>query len=219
VITQAGENGQFLGRVDVYLAAGRTPHPLRRVEACLLPLGADVPQDPAVLAVLARHGAPLGESQFTCEAEVQNPAKGTSPMGVLVADALRAGANAQVGLLDRDAVASGLTPGPGTIADVCRVHPWRNRVLVGSLTGAQVQKALAGARVHASGCELQRTGPKVTGLTVGGLPAAPENTYSVAAGEYLVQTTPWLRDLSWRDSGARVETLLLRYLKQRVVVR
>lgn len=216
VIAQAGDTGRFLGRLDVYADKRGPKYRVEKIEGRLEPVSESIPEEPQIAKLLARYRAPLDRPLFTSQVTLASPEAGPNPMGEFVAEAMRAETGADVALLDRGGVQSGITLGTGTLADVCRIHPWRNRVLVVAVTGGQLREAVALPDILLAGCTFRRNGSTVVDLTVRGRPVAADRTYAVAVGDYLFWTTPSLNALPWRDSGQRVDTLLARFLKRRL---
>lgn len=218
IIVQAGDYGQFLGRLDVRLK--RTGNGFRVVgaEGRLIPVDGRTRDDPDVAALLKSYEARLEEVLCASEVALANPPSGDSPLGRLVTEAVRAETGAEVVLLDRGAVRGDLKPGRVTVADVCGIHPWRNRVFRLSLTGAQIRKVLEERDVLTAGCRFQREGKAVGALEVSGAPVDTTRSYAVAAGEFLVGHSS-LRDLPRDETGHRVDTILCRYFRQLSVIR
>jgi 5'-nucleotidase len=69
-------------------------------------------------------------------------AAGESVLGDLVADAQRAALQADIGLMNAGGLRADLPAGPITWGDVLTVHPFGNRILKITMTGAQLRHAL-----------------------------------------------------------------------------
>ena len=214
-IAQAGEYGRFLGRIDLNLKREGDAVQIESAEGRLLPVDDSVPQDPQMAALLKKAHSTMDETVFTSEVEVPAPSAGRSPMGEFLAEAVRTGVGADVAFLDRGAVKAGIAPGKGTWWDIYRIHPWRNQVLLATCTGRQVQEALSKLDLLFAGCSFQKTGAEITDLKIGGRPVDPNRSYTVAINDYLFWTTPLLKDLPYRETPKRVDTLLVQRLKGR----
>jgi len=213
-MVQAGAYGRFLGRVDVTMVTDGERPRVRAVQARLIPVDAAVAQDPDMKAFLAEYEKPMRRVLCTAKAGVPNPKTSPSPMGALVVEALHVELKADVALLDRGAVRSGIAAGPLTVADLCRIHPWRNRVLCAKADGTQLAQLLARTDLLVAGCTFRRTDRGVTDPAVNGAPVVAERMYTVVAGEYLVCTTPGMDFLPWKATGERVDTILQKFLEQ-----
>jgi 2',3'-cyclic-nucleotide 2'-phosphodiesterase (5'-nucleotidase family) len=219
VVAQAGDLGAYLGRLDVRLEREGGRFRVARIDGRLLPVDATLEEDPQIAALLARYAAPLQEVVCVAEARLPNPPAGESPLGNRVAEVMREELRAEVALLDRGAVRDSLEAGGVSLAAVCGVHPWRNRVLLLSLTGAQLRQVLAGSEVLSAGCRFRRTPQGVEDLQIGSAPVDSARAYLVAAGEYLVWRTPALRGLPADDTGRRLDALLYRHWKRERILR
>jgi 2',3'-cyclic-nucleotide 2'-phosphodiesterase (5'-nucleotidase family) len=208
-IVQTGELGQFLGRLDVRLERDSGACRIVRVSGRLLPVDGSVPEAPDIRDLLADYQRPLDRVRFTVEAGLPAPDTGPSAMLDFMAQAMLSATGAQVALADRGAAAAGIRAGPGTWADACLVHPWRNRVLVAKLLGAQLQRVLAELDASVAGCERVPSG---AGYTIGGRPIAPDEVYSVAFPDHARAETEVLWDAPYSDSGERLDLLLGRAL-------
>ena len=213
-IVQAGAHGRFLGRVDVTMDSDGERFKVRAVQARLIPVDAMVAEDPNMKTFLEEHEKPMRRVLCTAEADIPHPKTGPSPMGTIVAGALHVGLKADVALLDRGAVRSGIAAGPVTIADLCRIHPWRNRVVRAKADGTQLAQLLARTDLMVAGCTFRRTDRGVTDLAVNGEPVVAERKYTVVAGDYVVRTTPGMDFLPWKATGERVDTVLQKFLER-----
>ena len=215
IIVQAGEYCKFLGRLDVYLQADESgEYHLASAEGKLLPIDRSIEEDEEITELLARYSEPLSEVICTSKAAIPNPGKGESPLGKMVAEAIRVNTGADVTLLDRGAVKREIKPGDITVASIHRIHPWRNKVIEFALTGDQLRQILAGQDIFTSGLSYSKVDGKIEDLRVDQLPAEPGKTYKVAAGEFLLSVVPSLQKIPFRETGERVDTVLSRHLRQ-----
>ncbi len=214
-VVQAGSYGRFLGRVDVTITTGGEKPRVRGVEAKLIPVDATVAEDPDIKkGVLAEYERPMRRVLCTAKAAVAHTKTASSPMGALVVEAVRDKLKADIALLDCGAVRAGIAAGPVTVADLCRIHPWRNRVLRAQADGTQLAQLLARTDLMAAGCTFGRTERGITDLTLNGAPVVAGRKYVVVAGDYLVSTTPGMDILPWEATGERVDTVLREFLEQ-----
>ncbi len=214
IITQAGDYSQFLGRIDLRLQSDKSGKcHVSDVEGKLLSVDSSIKENEKVVKLLKRYSEPISEVICNSKVALTNPDKGNSPMGNLVVEALRVSTDADVALLDRSAVRGEIKPGEVTIADICRIHPWRNRVLKLTLTGAQLQQVLAEQDILTSGCSYLNVDGKIKDLKISLSPVELNKTYKVVAGEFLLGLSPSLREISFTETGERVDSILLKYLK------
>ena len=215
VIVQAGALGMFLGRVDVYLRRTITNTVVDRIEGRLISLDETVEEDQVVVEMLEPGRAILAATVATLEEPLENGGLGRrNPMGDFTAEAIRQQTGADVALLDRGAVCAGLPAGKVTLGDLCKVHPWRNHVLLLTCTGTQLAAWIAAFEPLVAGCEYRRVLVGIRGLRVGNAPAEADRLYRVAVGDYLRATTPELRDYPADDTGVRVDMALEARLRE-----
>ena len=209
IVVQAGDYGRFLGRLDIRLRKDEaSQYHIAKVEGKLLPIDSRIKEDVKINKLLKRYSEPLEELLCTSEVALTNPDSGDNTMGNLVVKALRVETDTDVALLDRSAVQGGIEHGDITIADICRIHPWRNRVLKLTLTGAQLQQILAKHDILTAGCSFEKIEEEIKNLKVGKLPADLKKSYKVVVGEYLVGLVPSLREIPFKETGYRVDTIL-----------
>jgi 5'-nucleotidase len=212
LLTSAGNYGGLL--TDIVLTLDRATGDVARAEAQNLVVGADaLDPDPAQVAHVEAYRAlaapmmnrPVGE---LAEPLVNTRApSGESPMGLVIADSMVAGAEAVLGVrpdiafMNPGGVRAGLPrPGPVTLADLFAVQPFGNDLVVLPMTGAEIEAVLAQQfRVDRGNMILQvsegagfawRRGPDGDALvpgsvTIGGAPLDPGRTYRVVTNGFL----------------------------------
>ncbi len=215
IFLQAGVFGTRLGRLDLYLERSEGgEYVLQSSQGHLIPINAEIVPDPEVAAILQSYAVPLQEVLCLSEISLDLPPRGPSPMGDFLSQVLFLSMPADVALLYRDAVHSGILPGPVTLADVCRIHQWRSRILRISLTGQELIDLLNTQKVFSSGCTLQEKNGIVTGLLIGADAVDFEQQYAVILDEALVMNTESLQGIAYQETGERVDTLLIKFLKK-----
>ncbi len=135
-------------------------------------------------------------------------------MGNLVAAAMLAETRADMAMLDRTAVRAGIEAGEMTLADLYRVHPWRNRVVILRLTGAEIDEILSEHDLLTAGCRFSRTEEGIESLYIGGKPVESDREYRVAAGEFFTRLIEVPQAGLPEATGLRVNTALERYLRR-----
>ena len=166
-IVQAHEWGKYVGRADFEYAAGRLtlvryallPVNLRRLQ----PLGAatglrptygqEVSEDPQVLGLLrpfqeragARFSAPVGRSDGKLDGDRASVRHRPTNLGRLIATAMMEGGQADFSLINSGSIRDSLPAGTITYRDILRVLPFGSRLLVVTMTGAEVRSYLRAA--------------------------------------------------------------------------
>jgi 5'-nucleotidase/UDP-sugar diphosphatase len=218
ILVHSGAFGRYVGRVDLTLepAAGSdsddssaAPAGLRVLGAthALLPVSTKVKEDPALAALLEPYRARLADSGFDTPlayalAAVPRYAEngGDSPLGNLIADAIRARAHADVALLNTTGIRADLPPGVVTKAQFVAALPFDDTLTVLELSGSELstlfekQAQLAGDRdcqsaFQGSGFSLTvgcgKGSSHVAALSIAGRPIVLSATYSVVTTDYL----------------------------------
>ena len=129
----------------------------------------------------------------------ESSAAGESALGTFIADAQRAYAKADVGLMNRGGVRADLQQGPVTWGQLFSVQPFGNRVNTIELTGAELRAVLEEQFTDARTQVLQSSGitthvdmtkpvgSRIVSVTMAdGTPLDPAKTYKVAVNGFLI---------------------------------
>ena len=206
LVVQAGAYGRYLGRLDLDVAAdggvlaygGECRH-----------VGLDLPEDPAVAAIVAHYAGTLREVRGRLVAtlpealDVNGCRIGPCRLGGMVAEALLGAAHgADLAVMNVGGLRTGLRAGVVTLGDVLDALPFGNSLATLTLTGADVRAALeqglqpgrgafpqlAGARMEWDA--VRPMGNRITSLEVRGAdggwaPMEPGRRYLVATNNFL----------------------------------
>jgi 5'-nucleotidase len=187
-IFQTGAFARFLGRVDLDLAEdGR----IAAQGGSTIPLGADIPEDPRVAALVADLARPLEETRRRpvgrLPAALSNAEcrRGECALGNLVAEAmLGAIPGAEVAITNAGGLRAGLPDGQVTLGDVLTVLPFGNTVAIMGLRGADLLAAIEHGLAQGAGGAGRF--PQVAGIRFAWDPTAPPGSRvrsaEVAAG-------------------------------------
>ena len=215
IYVQAGIFGTHVGRLDLYLtAASDGSYVLERSEGRLCPVTAELADDPEVAELLKKQAEPLKEVLCISKISLDFPSEGPNPMGDFIADAMLTNFPADAALFYRDAVHSGILPGPVTVEDVCRIHRWRSRIVRMSLTGERLVQVVADPKILASGLSFERSDGTVMDLCVGGEAVDLKRVYDIVADEALVMNSEPLQGIDYKETGERVDSMLIQHLRE-----
>ncbi len=174
-IFQTGAFGRFLGRLDLDLAAdGR----IAAQGGATIPLGADIPEDTRVAALVTELARPLEETRRRAVGRL--PAalpnadcrRGECALGNLVTEAMLAAIpGAEIAITNGGGLRAGLNEGVVTIGDVLTVLPFGNTIAVMGLRGADVLAAIEHGLSQGAGTAGRF--PQVAGLRFAWDPTAP----------------------------------------------
>jgi 2',3'-cyclic-nucleotide 2'-phosphodiesterase (5'-nucleotidase family) len=188
IIVQAHQWGGELGRLDLLFAKDRLgAWHVDRYRARLIPVTADIPEDPGVAAVVSQFWGPIAQRY----GEVLGQAAGEfSSVGSdlaeynLMADALRESTHADFAVENLGGIRAPLLKGAVTRGDLVTLDPFGNTVVTFKMTGAQLRQLL------------QRYGPAVSGIryrvenrtlveaSVGGAPIDDGRVYAGVTNSY-----------------------------------
>jgi 2',3'-cyclic-nucleotide 2'-phosphodiesterase (5'-nucleotidase family) len=138
-IVRAGANGTAIAVVDLY----KTGDAVTFTTSNATVYADDIEEDTKLEALLAPFEASAAERagrEITTLADTLTSARdGDRRLGELIADALRAFTNADVGMQNSGGVRANLLAGPVTYGDLFRVLPFDNKVVTLTVTGSQLR--------------------------------------------------------------------------------
>ncbi len=145
-IVQAGERGQWLGRMDLDCRNGHLEPTAYR----LLPMDASVPEDPDIAAevahILAEAEAGLmdeiGVAAVELSARREEIRRTEAVFGNLVADLARQLTQSDVAFFNAGSFRATIPRGTVTLRQVSQAFPFHNVLVVGQLSGAAIIAAL-----------------------------------------------------------------------------
>lgn len=201
-ILQAGERGRWLGRLDLDCRDGR----LVRTGYRLLSMEAAAPEDPEMAADVARIageadrelGEIVGRSDVELSARREDIRRGEAVFGDFVADLAREITLADAGLFNAGGFRASIPAGNVTLKQIYQAFPFRNELVVGDLTGAQILAALArsasldpgdnpGGFLQVSGLRYSIVGGTLADATLAGRPLDPQRAYRVVMPDFLAE--------------------------------
>ncbi len=223
VCVQAGHYGVRLGRLDVRLQPdekGRLR--VSRIDGRLIPVDGEVDKDPEVEKLLARYAKPLSEVVCVSKVKIANSSFGPSPLRSLVVEAMRTVREADVALLggymSSWSVRGEIEPGEVTVGDVMKIYNFGSFLVEYDMSGDQLAQVLGEVRVHASGCDFRVMDGQVVDCEVAGVPLDPSRIYRVVIDDPLLAPDSILRRIPFRETGERVDTALIKYLRKLGVI-
>ena len=199
-IVQAGERGAYLGRLDLEVEKDR----LIKWDYRLIPVDDQAPVDARIAAKVARLVARadqdllavVGRAGRELSAQRELIRRGEAPFGDLVADLAREYSGAQVALFNAGGFRASIPAGEVRLKEIYQAFPFRNELVTGMLTGAELQAALdhsagldsadnPGGFLQVSGVRLRIQGGKALDVTLNGQPLDPAADYSLVVPDFL----------------------------------
>ena len=197
IMVMAGEFTTCLGRLDVQLKLDENgKYVISKYEGRLIPIDSSIEEDPEIVELLEKYAEPLREVVATAKIGLPDNNKPNS-VGNFIVKAMHKHIGADLALLFRPSVHAGIRPGDITLEDICRVHEWRSRIVEFSLKGSKILELQRDKAVFWEG---QKT-------------LDPAREYTVIADEALLMNTAFLQNIPFKETGERVDTLLLKHLK------
>lgn len=201
-IVQAGERGRWLGRMDLDCRDGR----MVRIDYRLLDMNAGAPEDAEIAAEVGRIVAEaekellleVGRTPVTLDAGREVLRRGEGVFGDFVADLAREISGAEVALFNGGGFRASIPAGPVTLKHVYQAFPFRNELVTGSLSGADLLAALErsaafdpaenpGGFLQVSGLRYRIAGTRLAGVEVAGRPLDPAARYRVVLPDFLAE--------------------------------
>lgn len=201
-IVQAGERGRWLGRMDLACSRGR----MVRTGYQMLPMDAAAPQDPAVAADVARVAAEadkelkreVGYAKVELSARREEVRRRESAFGNWVADLAREITHADAALFNGGSFRASIPAGPVTMKQIYEAFPFRDELVVGRLTGAQLIQALQrsaalnpednpGGFLQVSGLRYSVANGTLESATLADEPIDPARRYLVVVPDFLAE--------------------------------
>jgi 5'-nucleotidase len=214
LVTSASSNGRVI--TDISLSIRSSDDRVVAKVAHNIAVTRDVPRDEKETALIARY-RPISEKigqrvvgHITAVLPARPNASGESPMGEVIADAmLEAGARAEGGRAEiaiynnggirADVTPSGgQSPAPVTYAQLFDVEPFADFVMVKSVSGEALLRALEQERVQVSNgftltyVPTRPPGQRITAASLNGMPIQLDRMYRLATTDFLWDTMPAL---------------------------
>ncbi len=232
-VVQAFRSGAYLGEA-IFLRSGTG---VTLGANSYLPVVATLEEEPAVADLIARYQrrVPYMLEQSVAVAAATHVSEEASirtretPLGDLVADAIREGTSAEVALINAGSIRGSLERGPVSNRDLLEILPFPNQILLVELPGATLRRVLerslehglktSGGFLQVSGLRLVAEGPKLLELSVEGEPVGSDRTYLTAITDFLYLGGDGYVEFAMADqepvaTGRLVHEALLAYLRQ-----
>ncbi len=199
LVCQAGGYGLFLGQVDMLVSNGD----IVKYRGFLRPVNEQYHPRADVQAIVDQYADALQErlaeviatTTVDLDGVRENIRARETNLGNLICDLIRDYANADVCLWNGGGIRESISAGPITVGDILTVLPFGNIVANKQVTGAELRRVLEfnaaqprpfGGFTQVSGLTMEIIGDKLGAVTVGGEPLDDNNTYTLAASEFML---------------------------------
>ena len=204
VIVQAGQWGGELGRLDLLLkknAAGKWR--VNRYQEHLIPITSEIPEDPAVNAVLDKLWAPYAAKydEVLAKATGDFADRGDDLSQVnLYADLVRAEFGADVEFEGMGGVHWPIVAGPVTRGALVDLDQNKSTVLTFRMKGSEIRRFVQRSTPVGSGLRYRMYRGKIENIMVGDAPLDDTRVYSCAANSFLASRLNGFETLDKRDT-------------------
>ncbi len=239
LVVQSGSSARWIGRVD--LVVDLDTRKLVSSEARLVPLDLDdVGEDPDALALVAGFAPDIDRLMNEEVGSAAGPigrdgGVGSSPLGNLLTDIMRAATGVQIALQNRTGIRADLPPGAQRMRDMYKVSPFSNTLVTMELTGADVLELLErgvsdGTRylLEASGLVVRfdpsaPAGSRIRKATLKGAdgaetPIEPLGKYTVVTNSFLAKGgdghVPFTRGTAVKETGIDVLAVQVEHFRK-----
>ncbi|MFA7095180.1 MAG: bifunctional UDP-sugar hydrolase/5'-nucleotidase [Gammaproteobacteria bacterium] len=209
-IFKMGADATNVGRIDLYLSAATGE--LRHMDWEVLPVTAEIPEDPAVAALVADYerrlhaklGETVGHTAVPLDARQANNRREETNLGSFIAETYRKWTQAELALVNGGSIRSNAiyAPGPLSRKDILSILPFENPVVKVEVSGKVVRAALehgfalvaeqpeAGRFPQIAGMRVvfdasRPPGARVVSVVTDAGPLEDDRMYTLATNEYL----------------------------------
>ena len=224
VIAQAFQWGGELGKLELILRRDPTNGrwTLMSYRGELLLVSPDIPEDPAVKAVVARYWKPIQKYYGVVlgEAEDDFMKRGDDYAEYhLVTDAIREMLGTEADLQNMGGVRAPILRGIVTRYDLAKALPFGNTAVKFRVTGAQLREILRRTRPAVSGIRYRYQGGDLVEVTVNGQPVQDERQYLLSTNSYFAQRFLQPLGIAYEDTGKKTLDLVSEYILKHKRVR
>lgn len=222
-VTQTGQWGENLGRIDLQVENGK----LLSLKGKLIPVDESATPDARVAQLVDKYEAQLRAKmnevigQTPIELSVQDKYQRQCPLGSWATDRMREVTGTDIAILNTGGIRAAIPQGPITIGSVYTAFPFDNQVITLDMKGDILQQVLdhnihqlseKGLMLQVSGMTWNVKDNKATAL-VAGKPLDPNKLYSVATIDYIAQGNdsqgPFTKGQNFRSTGKFLRDTLI----------
>jgi 5'-nucleotidase / UDP-sugar diphosphatase len=234
LLVQAGEFGEFFGRVD--LEWSRKEGKILRSAASVIRLNPEEGQDKEVLAALKPFeekakeifDGVVGRTEVNLDGETDQVRTRETNLGNFVCDVLRSRSGADIAVFNGGGIRGSIPAGPVTLRDVLRIFPFKNTIVTATFSGRQLRQLIAsavenrrkfgGSFLQVSGMGYSIKGDKLVDLVVGDKKVNDSQKFTLATNNFVMSGGDRLeirvqaKDV--KNTGISVSDALVEHLKK-----
>lgn len=234
LIVQAGEWGEYLGRVD--LVWNTQMKKVVEAKASVLKVAPEKGEDPAVKKIVdtflleakPQFDEVIGHAVTFIGTEKDKARNRENPLGNLICDALRQVMGTEIAVFNSGGIRASISAGPIRIRDIHQAFPFKNTVSSTSLTGKQLKALIqqgvenrnrTGSLLQVSGMSYSFKNNLITHLTVGGKPIQMQKSYTLTTNNFVMGGGDGLTMLAEtgpiQETRQSVDEVLINFIKQK----
>lgn len=188
IIVQAYQWGGELGRLDLLFDKGDSgAWHVDRYRERLIPITADIPEDPKVAAVVDHYWKPIAAHYEEVIGKASDDiTERCDDLGEynLMADSIREAMGTNIEFENLGGVRAPLIKGNIRLEDIIDMDPFDNRVMTFKITGRQLKEILIKSRPAVSGIRYRLVNGVLTDVTVDGKPVDDDHVYTGATNSF-----------------------------------
>ncbi|MEK7486927.1 MAG: 5'-nucleotidase C-terminal domain-containing protein [Planctomycetota bacterium] len=231
-VCQAGDYGDYLGRIDFRLEKGQPVFLQNR----FYPITEELPEDEIVAGIVARYagklssklGQVIGKTLVPLDGERAHIRWDETNLGNLIADSMRVITKAEIALINSGGIRASIQEGPITIDQVYQVLPFSNTLVTGYYQGSQILEMLNrsvsfpqgsenGAFLQVSGITFEIVDCKPQNILIGNESLQLTKKYKVAITDFMAAGgdgyTGCKEGEKMENTGYPFNSLMIQYLQ------
>lgn len=223
LVTQAGSNGQHLGRIDIIMQGRR----IKDMKASVIALKDVTQRSPEITAMLEKYQA--SPALLRVIAEPAGQLKGKAELGTLICEAARQAYGLDMVFQNNGGTRRDTLSNPVRVRDIYEMCPFDNTIVVYEMNTAEIISLIKYSVERNKGVDLQVSGIRyvascnsegiVTGVLLTGetgQPLDPEKTYRVGINNYIASAYTFTHRDPGRARPEILSQLLIQFIEQGV---
>ncbi len=221
IIVQAHQWGGELGRLDLLFDKDeRGEWHVVRYRARLIPITAEIQEDPDVAAIVERYWKPIsaryGEVIGKATGDFMDRGDDFTAYNLLV-DSTRETCKTEIGVDYMGGIRPQLVEGDIVLADIASLDPFNNSVVTFKIEGSKLKELLIKIRPAVSGIRYRIENEKLLEASVGGQLIGDDRIYTGATSSFFAES--FLKGIQINETKRRWMDIVVDYIRRKGVVK